>query len=64
MKLSVRKNDEVQVIAGRDRGKRGRVLFEMEGVSEKDARSAMRLAASKLPIQTRFATRFAQEKML
>ncbi len=26
MKLSVRKNDEVQVIAGRDRGKRGRVL--------------------------------------
>jgi large subunit ribosomal protein L24 len=26
MKLSVRKNDEVQVIAGRDAGKRGRVL--------------------------------------
>jgi large subunit ribosomal protein L24 len=26
MKLSVRKNDEVEVIAGRDRGKRGRVL--------------------------------------
>jgi large subunit ribosomal protein L24 len=26
MKLSVRKNDEVQVIAGRDRGKTGRVL--------------------------------------
>ena len=26
MKLSVRKNDEVQVIAGRDSGKRGRVL--------------------------------------
>ena len=26
MKLSVRKNDEVQVITGRDRGKRGRVL--------------------------------------
>jgi large subunit ribosomal protein L24 len=26
MKLSIRKNDEVQVIAGRDRGKRGRVL--------------------------------------
>ena len=26
MKLSVRKNDGVQVIAGRDRGKRGRVL--------------------------------------
>jgi large subunit ribosomal protein L16 len=42
----------------------GRVLFEMEGVSEKDAREAMRLAAAKLPIMTKFATRFALEKML
>jgi large subunit ribosomal protein L16 len=42
----------------------GRVLFEMEGVTEKDAREAMKLAASKLPILTKFATRFAQEKML
>src|SRR5204862_159013 len=42
----------------------GRVLFEMEGVTEKDAREAMRLAAAKLPIMTKFATRFAQEKML
>jgi large subunit ribosomal protein L16 len=42
----------------------GRVLFEMEGVSEKDARLAMKLAAAKLPILTKFATRFAQEKML
>jgi large subunit ribosomal protein L16 len=42
----------------------GRVLFEMEGVTEKDAREAMRLAAAKLPIQTKFTTRFAQEKML
>jgi large subunit ribosomal protein L16 len=40
------------------------VLFEMEGVSEKDAREAMRLAAGKLPIMTKFATRFALEKML
>lgn len=40
----------------------GRVLFEMEGVSETDAREAMRLAAAKLPILTKFATRFAQEK--
>ena len=40
----------------------GRVLFEMEGVSEADARQAMRLAAAKLPILTKFATRFAQEK--
>ena len=42
----------------------GKILFEMEGVSEKDAREAMRLAAAKLPILTKFATRFAQEKML
>jgi len=42
----------------------GRVLFEMEGVTEKDAREAMKLAAAKLPILTKFTTRFAQEKML
>ena len=40
----------------------GKILFEMEGVNEKDAREAMRLAAAKLPIKTKFATRFAQEK--
>ena len=42
--------------------KPGRILFEMEGVIETDARAAMRLAAAKLPIATRFATRFAQER--
>jgi large subunit ribosomal protein L16 len=41
----------------------GRVLFEMEGITEKEARQAMKLAASKLPILTRFATRFAEERM-
>jgi large subunit ribosomal protein L16 len=41
----------------------GRVLFEMEGISEKDAREAMKLAAAKLPILTKFATRFAQERV-
>jgi small subunit ribosomal protein S3 len=40
----------------------GRVLFEMEGVTEVDARRAMQLAAAKLPIKTRFATRFAGER--
>ena len=40
----------------------GRILFEMEGVTEVDARRAMELAAAKLPIKTKFATRFAQEK--
>ena len=34
----------------------------MEGVTEDEAREAMRLAAAKLPIRTRFATRFAEEK--
>ena len=43
--------------------KPGRILFEMEGVSEADARRAMELAAAKLPIKTRFAARFAQEKL-
>ena len=38
--------------------KPGHVLYEMEGVSEEIAREAMRLAAHKLPIQTRFVTRF------
>src|SRR6476659_1243468 len=42
----------------------GRVLFEMEGISEASAREAMKLAAAKLPILTKFAARFAQEKML
>ena len=40
----------------------GRILFEMEGVNETEAREAMRLAAAKLPIRTKFATRFAEEK--
>ena len=40
----------------------GRILFEMEGVTEVEARRAMQLAAAKLPILTKFATRFAQEK--
>jgi len=35
----------------------GRVLYEMEGVSEEIAREAFRLAAAKLPIPTKFVTR-------
>ncbi len=37
--------------------KPGRVLYEMEGVTEENAREAMRLAAHKLPIPTRFVSR-------
>ena len=34
--------------------KPGRVLFEMNGVSEEVAREAMRLASHKLPVKTKF----------
>ncbi len=37
--------------------KRGRVLYEMEGVDITTAKEALRLAAHKLPIQTRFVQR-------
>jgi len=37
--------------------KRGRVLYEMEGVETEGAREALRLAAHKLPIRTRFVQR-------
>jgi large subunit ribosomal protein L16 len=37
--------------------KPARILYEMEGVSEEVAREAMRLAAHKLPINTRFVVR-------
>ncbi|MBI3986346.1 MAG: 50S ribosomal protein L16 [Lentisphaerae bacterium] len=35
----------------------GRMLFELDGVPERLAREAMRLAASKLPLRTRFVSR-------
>jgi large subunit ribosomal protein L16 len=40
--------------------KPGRVLFEMIGVTEETAREAMRLAAHKLPVRTRFAKRIGE----
>ncbi len=40
----------------------GRILFEMEGVSVSDAEKAMRLAAAKLPIRTRFTARFGEAR--
>jgi large subunit ribosomal protein L16 len=39
--------------------KPGRILYEMEGISEVEAKEAMRLAAMKLPIATRFVSRKA-----
>jgi large subunit ribosomal protein L16 len=37
--------------------KPGRILYEMEGITEVEAKEAMRLAAMKLPIATRFVSR-------
>ena len=37
--------------------KKGRILFEMEGVEPKVAEEALRLAAHKLPIKTKFISR-------
>jgi large subunit ribosomal protein L16 len=37
--------------------KPGRILFELEGVTPKLASEALRLAAHKLPIKTKFVTR-------
>ena len=37
--------------------KRGKVLFEIDGVSEEVAREALRLASHKLPIKTKFVQR-------
>lgn len=42
--------------------KPGRILFEMNGVPAAEARRAFELAGAKLPIMTKFATRFAEEK--
>ena len=37
--------------------KPGAVLYEMDGVTEPEAREALRLAASKLPLRTTFVSR-------
>jgi large subunit ribosomal protein L16 len=42
--------------------KPGRILYEMEGVTEDIAKEAMRLAAQKLPIRTRFVARIEERK--
>ena len=42
--------------------KPGRVMFEIEGVSEEKAREAMRLASHKLPVKCKFAVKEQQAK--
>ena len=44
--------------------KPGRVMFEMDGVTEDIAREAMRLAMHKLPIKCRFVTKEQLDKEL
>ena len=41
--------------------KPGRILYEIQGVSEELAREAMKLAAQKLPIKVKFVTRHELE---
>jgi large subunit ribosomal protein L16 len=38
----------------------GRIMFEIEGVTEEVAREALSLGAAKLPIKTRFVQRIAE----
>jgi large subunit ribosomal protein L16 len=42
--------------------KPGRVLFEVSGVTEADAREAFRLASHKLPVRTKFVKREAYDE--
>jgi large subunit ribosomal protein L16 len=42
------------------RVKPGRIIFEIDGVTETMAREALGLAAAKLPIKTRFVERIAE----
>jgi large subunit ribosomal protein L16 len=42
------------------RVKPGRILFEIDGVTDQTAREALTLAAAKLPIKTRFVSRIAE----
>jgi large subunit ribosomal protein L16 len=39
----------------------GRILYEMEGITEDIAREALRLASHKLPLRTRFVLREEEE---
>ena len=43
--------------------KPGRIMFEMEGVTEETAREAMRLASHKLPIKCKFVAKETAEEV-
>lgn len=40
--------------------KPGRIMFEIDGVTDQVARQALTLAAAKLPVKTRIVTRFGE----
>ena len=42
--------------------KPGRVMFEMAGITEEQAREALRLASHKLPVKCKFVAKSAEEK--
>jgi large subunit ribosomal protein L16 len=42
------------------RVKPGRMMFELDGVNQETAREAFRLAAAKLPVQTKFIARLGE----
>lgn len=42
------------------RVKPGKIMFEIDGVSEEVAREALRLGAAKLPVKTRFVARIGE----
>lgn len=44
--------------------KPGRILFEIRGIAEEQAKEAIRLAGAKLPIKTKFVTKEMSEKEL
>ena len=44
------------------RVKPGRIMFEVDGVPQELAKSALELAAAKLPVQTRFVVRIGEER--
>ena len=46
------------------RVKPGRIMFEIDGVSEEVAREALRLGAQKLPVKTRFVSRIADLSLI
>ncbi|MCL1792744.1 MAG: 50S ribosomal protein L16 [Oscillospiraceae bacterium] len=43
--------------------KPGRIMFEMDGIAEDQAREAMRLATHKLPVKCKFVTKKILEEM-